>query len=202
MTTDQILRTFDPLLTSALERFQRFQNPEPRDITKIFGPTFAAVCRAAGVDDARATMLVDSWSPAAITSEGLHSAVRELTAPTMSDMADARAKQEALEAELARDAAAHPLTERDRVLLARKQPLAQRSRQSIQDELNEANTGRMSDGTELPHLDQRHWDALAPHYAALEREIEERDCALAGIPYSGPPVKRDQTLDMVHPMRG
>ncbi len=184
-----VLETFDPLLSAALERYQRFNRPEPRDLERIFGPVLATICNLAGSDPNRATELISAWDPAAVTVETIRGAVAQLTAPTMSAMELARQRTAALLAEVAADAAAHPLTARDRVLLDRKKPLGERSRQSIEDEIYEANTGKTRDGVALPQVNARHWAALESHYTALEQELEKRDCAIAGVTYSGPPVK-------------
>jgi len=184
------LETFNPLLNAALERYQHFNRPEPRDLLKIFGPTLATIANLAGADPNRATEIISTWDPAAVTAETLRAAVTEITKPTMDEMLTAKTKQVALEEELSK-----PLTARERVLMERVQtPIEQRSRQSILDELFEANSGRTRDGVKLPQIDARHWKALEPHFVALEQELEKRDCALAGIPYSGPPVKRNVVM--------
>jgi hypothetical protein len=153
-------------------------------LQKFFGAPFNAICKTAGVDPSRATSLIDSWDPSAVTIETLRGAVAQLTAPTMDAMELAKARQTELEAQIAADTAAHPPTERDRVLAERREtPLAQRSRQSIEDELYEANTGKTRGGVKLPQVNARHWKALEEHYTALEQELEQRDCALAGVPY-------------------
>jgi hypothetical protein len=182
-----ILDNFSPLLNSALERFQRFNNPEPRDLQKIFGPALETICNVAGVDPARATERISSWDPAAVTMETLHTAVRELTAPAMAEETDARARQAEIEAQIAADAAAHPLTARDRVLLERKKPLAERSRDSILAELFEARTGRIrgavngryaESGERLPDIV---WGHIAERETELQNELDARDLRAHGI---------------------
>ncbi len=184
-----ILEMFDSSLSAALLRYQHWKNPEARDLQRIFGPVFTDIANVAGSDPNRATELISAWDPTTITVETVRGAVAQLTAPTMSAMELARRRTAALLAEVAADAAAHPLTARDRVLLDRKKPLGERSRQSIEDEIYEANTGKTRDGVALPQVNARHWAALESHYTALEQELEKRDCAIAGVTYSGPPVK-------------
>lgn len=187
MNTDQILSTFEPLFTVALERLSRFKGAESRDVVKIFYPIFASISRAAGVDESRAASLIASWDPSTVTAETLRGAVAQIIRPTMDTMELAKARQSEIDAQIAADSSAHPPTERGRVLAERSQtPLAQRSRQSIEDELYEANTGKTRDGERLPQISARHWKALEPHFAALEQELEQRDCALAGVPYLAP----------------
>jgi hypothetical protein len=206
-----ILETFNPLLNSALERFQRFKDPEPRDLQKIFGPALSTICNVAGVDSARAASLIESWDPSSVTMDTLHSAVRELTAPTMADMTGARARQAALEAEIAADMAAHPPTAHDRVLLDRKKPLSGRSRDSILRELFEIRTGcirldvadedgRWSSREKLPGIVCERLSA-DDRERILQGELDARDSSEHGVEYV-PPVKMDHTLDMVRPMRG
>jgi hypothetical protein len=203
MNTD-LLAKFEPMLTVALERFQRFKNPEPRDIARIFGPVLETICNVAGVDNARAASIIGSWDASTITADTLRSAVAELTKPTMSDMTAARAKQSALELELARDAAAHPLTARDRVLLERKKPLVERSRDSILRELFEIRTGCIRldsadengggwSGEKLPDVV---WLTIAGEgrEAKLQDELDARDCREHGVEYQPSRAARTPVL--------
>jgi hypothetical protein len=213
MNTD-LLTKFEPMLSVALERFQRFQNPEPRDITKIFGPVLQTICNVAGVDNARAASIIESWDPAAITADTLRSAVAEITKPAMANMVAARAKQEALELELSRDAAAHPLTARDIVLLERKKPMGERSRDSITGELFEfrAHCVRLAEANENGNWGGEHLPGAVIDYMestegearklALENELYRRDCDAHGISYTPHVPKRNHSLDMVPAMRG
>ena len=184
-----------------LERLSKFNKPEPRDLQKIFGPALATIANVAGADPARVTEIIDSWDVASVTAETVKAAVTALTAPTMDAMALARVHQAELEAELRADSAAHPLTARDRVLLERLQtPLAQRSRQSIEDELYEANTGNTREGAALPRITARHWAAQESHFTALAQELERRDCAVAGVPYTDLPAKREAAAPVGYAM--
>lgn len=183
-----VLETFDPLLSAALERYQRFNHPEPRDLERIFGPVFATICNLAGSDPNRATELISAWDPTTITVETVRGAVAQLTAPAMGAMALARAHQAELEAELAADAAAHPLTARDCVVLERTKPLAERSRQSIEDELYECNRGKTRDGVKLQFVPCGYGH---PHYDALTQELDRRDHEAAGVEYV-PPAKDER----------
>lgn len=209
-----ILETFNPVLTSALERFQRFKDPEPRDLQKIFGPALSTICNVAGVDSSRAASLIDTWDPAAVTMETLHSAVRELNKPAMLDMELARAKTAALSAEIDADIAAHPPTERQKLqMMRRNTPLSERSRDSIEAEMYELNSchvriwdpnyneGQFRCGEELSHAVLMNM----PHtLEELRQELDRRDCEADGVEYQ-PPAKvepRDYSLDMVRPMRG
>jgi hypothetical protein len=170
----------EPILKDAITRFSKFNKPEQRDALRILGPALEAICLDAKAPAERATEWLQSQNPESLTAESVREFLRSLTEAPAIELEAARARQEQIERETQK-----PLTARELVLLERQKPLAERTRQSIADELNEANTGRMADGTDLPHLDRRHWDALEPHYAALERELEMRDCTIAGIPYSG-----------------
>jgi len=38
MTAQEVLNTFDPLLTAALERLSKFHDPETKDVVRFFGP--------------------------------------------------------------------------------------------------------------------------------------------------------------------
>ena len=168
MNTDQILSIFEPLLAVGLLRLSKFNKPEARDLDKIFGPIFQAISRAAGIDEARATERISSWDPSeAITMEKLHSAVRELTAPTMDAMALARAKTAALLAETA-STPTQPRSERWDPSI----PLSERSRQSLYSELKaeELNYNGMGlDGS---------------RYVAINAELKRRDIALSGYNYT------------------
>ncbi len=158
MNTD-LLAKFEPMLSVALERFQRFQNPEPRDITKIFGPVLETICNVAGVDKARAASIIGSWDVSTITADTLRSAVAEITKPTMAAMTAARAKQLALELELARDAAAHPLTARALFSWSERSPCA--SGHAIPLPLNFLNSARSASGLRKPMRMEIGWGAFA-----------------------------------------
>ena len=73
-------------------------------------------------------------------------------------------------------------------------------RSSIEDELYEANTGKTRDGAALPQINARHWVAQAAHFTALEQELERRDCAVAGVPYTDLPAKREAAAPVGYAM--
>ncbi len=208
-----ILETFNPLLSSALERYQRFNNPEARDLHKIFGPALATIANVAGVDQSRATKLIDSWDPASVTADTLRAAVAELTKPTI-DVEAIRLKQAALDAEIVGDLAKHPPTARDIVLQERKKPLRERSLDSIMRELFEIRTGKIRRDTADPNggwggerLPAVVWDVIAAdgREATLQGEIDRRDLATHGLEYQAPvKTARASGADMsyLRPMRG
>lgn len=218
-----IIETFNPLLTSALERYQRFNNPEPRDLQKIFGPALATICNVAGVDPTRSVELISAWDPAAVTVETIRGAVAQITAPTMADMNAAKARQRALEAEIAADIAAHPPTERQKLqAMRRTTPLAARSRDSIYEEMRELTSGciasrfcdvydapgdtRYCRGERIPDAALR---AMPHTVVELQAELDRRDCEAEGVEYvpmspknSGHPWADCASTSSVKAMRG
>ena len=185
MNTDKILNTFDPLLTAALERLDKFNRPEPKDVARFFGPCFEAIARAADLEPAVLTDWLATQGPDTISRESIHVFVRSLTEAPANVLEAARLRQTQLEAQIA---AEKPLTARETVLMDRQQPLSERSRRSIEDELYEAHFCKTRDDVDLPDLSREQWRALEPHYAALEQEIAKRDCRIHGLEYH-PPVE-------------
>ncbi len=190
MTTDQILNTFDPLLTAALERLSKFNRPEPKDMGRFFGPCFEAIARAADLDPAMLTNWLATQGPDTISRESITAFVRSLTEAPAATLEAARLRQAQLEAQIA---AEKPLTARELVLQERGQVLGERSRDSIEAELFELRTGhirtykdgRWTYGAELPGIVM---DCLSANNreAVLQRELDMRDCRAHGVEYHAP----------------
>src|SRR5713101_7482140 len=100
MNTDQILNTFDPLLTAALERLSKFSKPEPKDVQRFFGPCFEAISRAANLEPAVLTDWLATQGPDTITHESIHAFIRSLTEAPADVLEAARARQEQVEREV------------------------------------------------------------------------------------------------------
>jgi hypothetical protein len=136
-------------------------------LPKFYLAPLEAVCRLAGVSADGLTERIASWEPPTVTMETLRSAVTDLTAPTMSEMALARAKTDALTAELA-SVPKQPRSERwDRDI-----PLSERSRESIYAEMKAETLNFNTMGCD------------GSRYKALDQEILRRDIALSGYNYT------------------
>ena len=152
----------EPILTDAVIRFTKFNKPSQADALRILGPSLRAICLDVKEPAERATEWL-SQPVENINADSINAFVRSVTEVPAATLEAARLKQAQLEREL------KPFSERDKVLLERQQPLSERSRQSIEDELYEAHHCRTRDGIELPDLSREQWAALEPRYKALEQ---------------------------------
>jgi hypothetical protein len=155
MTNKQLFATFEPLFTVGLERIQKFNKPELRDMVKIFAPVFNSICKAADVPADGVSSLLESLDPNAVTLDGLCSVVNKLTFKP-AEQIRALNKQEALRADI-------------EGIDDRSAPLAQRSRTSLQKEIAEGW--------------KRNSEASTKRAMLQEDELERRDAEAEGRAY-------------------
>jgi hypothetical protein len=190
--------SLEPVWNDTTARWAKWKNPSGADACRIWGPYLEAVCLTAKVPTERATAWLQSQNPETLTVETVSEFVRSIAEAPASTLATARARQAQIEKEVSK-----PLTARERVLSERLEtPLAQgHARVSKMSYMRPTNAQHGTAGN-CPDLSRAQWDALEPHYRALEQELAKRDCMALGVPHKAPAKRMNANLSGLMPMRG